>query len=42
LLTEAFTGSRKVYFDGDTKFLVNIFFQNHTVSNITGLWRFWE
>jgi hypothetical protein len=34
LLTEAFTGSRKVYFDGDTKFLVNIFFQNHTVSNI--------
>ena len=34
MLTEAFTGSRKVWFDGDTKFLVNIFFQNHAVTNI--------
>ena len=34
MMTEAFTGSRKVWFDGESKFLINIFFQNHAVSNI--------
>ncbi|MBR6093962.1 MAG: hypothetical protein IKP92_02935 [Lachnospiraceae bacterium] len=34
MVVEAFTGARKVYFDGDTVFLANVFFQNHTVSNV--------
>ena len=34
MVVEVFTGARKVYFDGDTVFLANVFFQNHTVSNV--------
>ena len=34
MMMEAFTGARKVYYDGDTNFLTNVFFQNRTVTNI--------
>ncbi len=34
MVVEAFTGARKVTFDGSTMFLTNVFFQNHTITNI--------
>ena len=34
MMLEAFTGARKVYYDGDTNFLTNVFFQNRAVTNI--------